>query len=135
MEADVRRDQMKMEEDSCQASRASGARVGAYLKWRMRRRLGDALNREEWGLSRNLAGSGSSFRDDERAGDVGVEGGKLESVLFREGEKVGVGGVFVISAPGGKVSAGGGIVGEEAVAVVLLGEKVIQATNTLTSKR
>jgi len=109
---------MKMEEDSCQASRASRARVGAYLKWRMRRRLGDALHGEEWGLSGYRAGSGSSFRDDERAGDAGVEGGELESVLFREGEKVGVGGVFGVLAPGGKVAAGWEIVGEEAMACV-----------------
>jgi hypothetical protein len=38
---------------------------------------------------------------------------------------MGVGGVFGVLAPGGKVSAGGEIVGEEAVAVVQLGEKVI----------
>jgi len=69
--------------------------------------------------------------NEEGSRDAGVEGGELEAVLFREGEKVGVGGVFVISAPGGKVSAGGEIVGEEAVAVVQLGEKVIQAIGGL----
>lgn len=68
--------------------------------------MGDALHGEEWGLSGYRAGSGSSFRDDERAGDAGVEGGELESVFFREGEKVGVGGVFGVLAPGGKVAAG-----------------------------
>jgi hypothetical protein len=56
--------------------------------------------------------------DHERAGDAGVEGGELESVLFREGEKVGVGGVFGVSAPGGERAAGWEIVGEEAVACV-----------------
>ena len=44
--------------------------------------------------------------DDERAGDAGVEGGELESMFFREGEKVGVGGVLGVLAPGGKVAAG-----------------------------
>lgn len=101
---------------SCHVRRESRASVGAYLKWRMRRRLGDALHGEEWGLSGYRAGSGSSFRDDEGSGDAGVEGGELEAVLFREGKKVGVGGVFGVSALGGEVPAGGEIVGEEVVA-------------------
>ena len=32
--------------------------------------------------------------NEEGAGDAGVDGGELEAVLFREGEEMGVGGVF-----------------------------------------
>ena len=72
--------------------------------------------------------------NEERAGDAGVEGGELEAVLFREGEKVGVGGVFGTLAPSVEIAAGGEIVGEEAVAVAQLGEKMIQAIGGLLDR-
>ena len=72
-------------------------------------RAGDGFHppRRHPGGFENRAGLGSSFRDDERAGDAGVEGGELEAVLFGEGEEVGVGGILWVLAPSGKGAAGG----------------------------
>jgi len=48
-------------------------------------------------------------------------------VLFREGEEVGVGGVFGVFAPGWKLAAGGEVVGEESVMGTETGQKVFEA--------